>query len=179
MDAGPPSEVPSKSDVESLRSLFLSGFNHPRNSDQDEGMKNQTRSLVLEHFQSLGLETFTHEFVIKHKSPSSSLIGSVLTADESKDDNDRDTETGINLIGILPSKIRSSGQKNVTEHLMVIAAHYDTVSKCPGIDDNGSGSVTTLTCATILSRFIQERGSYESTSILFVLFDLEEKVRSH
>lgn len=172
----PPKE-PSKSDTDTLKSLFLAEFNHPRNSEQNITLKNQSRTFVLDHFKSLGLETFTHEFVIKHRSAPSSLISSAL-ASEGKEDTSKDaTETGINLIGILPSRIRASGS-NASEHLMVIAAHYDTVSKCPGIDDNGSGSVTTLTCASLFTQFVKDRGYlYESTSILFVLFDLEEKVR--
>lgn len=168
---------PSKADIEMLKEMFLSAFNHPRNTEENE--KNQSRSFALDHFQSLGLETFTHEFVIKHRR--NGLIEQFVAFDDNssvdKDENEY-IETGINLIGILPSKLRVSGAKNISENLLVIASHYDTVQKCPGVDDNGSGSVTTLVAASLLSRFVKERGYlYESTSILFVLFDLEEKVR--
>lgn len=159
-----------------MRSLFLNGFNHIRNSETNETLKNHSRTIVLEHFQSLGLETFTHEFTIKHRTQSGGLIGSVLASDDQSIKEEQSSETGINLIGILPSKTRSSGS-NASENLMLIGAHYDTVSKCPGVDDNGSGSVTTMIASTILTEFVRARGySYENTSILFVLFDLEEKV---
>ena len=64
---------------------------------------------------------------------------------------------------------RNRGQPNET--IMVVGGHYDTVEKCPGIDDNGGGSVSTLEAARLLSPY---RGLLNST-IYFTLFDLEEK----
>jgi Zn-dependent M28 family amino/carboxypeptidase len=45
------------------------------------------------------------------------------------------------------------------------------VEKCPGIDDNGAGSVAVLEAARVLSPY---KGLFNST-IYFTLFDLEEK----
>ena len=76
-------------------------------------------------------------------------------------------EPGVNLIGIMPGRYRGT----IDDSLILVGGHYDTVEKSPGVEDNGAGSVAVLETARALAPF---RNRLNST-ILFVLFDLEER----
>jgi hypothetical protein len=52
--------------------------------------------------------------------------------------------------------------------VVIIDAHYDSVSNAPGADDNGSGVVGTMEAARVLSRFPSKK------TIRYIGFDLEE-----
>ena len=53
-----------------------------------------------------------------------------------------------------------------------MGAHYDTVRKSSGVDDNGSGSAAVLEIARLLTK----HKCYFNKTIIFTLFDLEEEV---
>lgn len=146
----PPDSPPALSSIESLNDTFNKFFTHKRSDEHDAALKNESREGALNIFRTLGFETLTQRFEVR---------GSVLS---------RSSKPGTNLIGIMPGKHR--GEPGET--LMVIAGHYDTVDSCPGVDDNGAGSVAVLEAARLLSPY---RGFLNST-IIFALFDLEEKV---
>lgn len=57
----------------------------------------------------------------------------------------------------------------------MIGAHYDTVPKSPGVDDNGSGSVAVLE----LARLLHKHQCKLNMTVIFVLFDMEEDVISY
>lgn len=67
---------------------------------------------------------------------------------------------GVNIVATLPGR--------VTDALVVIGAHHDTVRQTPGADDNGSGLAGLLELARLLPRV-----SWEAT-IQLVAFDFEE-----
>lgn len=80
-------------------------------------------------------------------------------------------DKGHNIIGIYPSIHRETAKKDL-DSILVIGAHYDTVSRSPGVEDNGSGSVAVLE----LARLLQKNQCKLNTTIIFVLFDMEEDV---
>ncbi|MEI6408160.1 MAG: M28 family peptidase [Bacteroidota bacterium] len=69
--------------------------------------------------------------------------------------------TGRNIIGTN----RGTAQ---AEKVVVVDAHYDSVSNAPGADDNGSGTVGVWEIARLLSRYPAKK------SLRFIGFDLEE-----
>lgn len=77
-------------------------------------------------------------------------------------------DKGHNIIGIYPGKFRNTP----LDSIIVIGAHFDTVSRSPGVEDNGSGSATVLEMA----RLLQKHHCKLNTTIIFVLFDMEEDV---
>ena len=77
-------------------------------------------------------------------------------------------QTATNIIAILPGKYRGTPK----DEIYLIGAHYDTVRRSPGIDDNGSGSAAVLEMARLLTK----HKCYFNKTIIFTLFDLEEEV---
>lgn len=69
--------------------------------------------------------------------------------------------TGINVVG-------SAAGTTAAEKVVIIDAHYDTVSNAPGADDNGSGVVGVMEIARLLSRYPSEK------TLRFIGFDFEE-----
>jgi Peptidase family M28 len=69
--------------------------------------------------------------------------------------------TGQNLIASLPGT-------GSAEKVLVVDAHYDTVSNAPGADDNGSGTVGMMEMARLLSRYPSKKTQR------YIGFDLEE-----
>lgn len=69
--------------------------------------------------------------------------------------------TGKNILGTLPGT-------NAADTVIIVDAHYDTVSNAPGADDNGSGTVGVMEIARLLSRYPARR------TLRFIGFDLEE-----
>jgi len=62
-----------------------------------------------------------------------------------------------------------TGTDNTSDEIYIICAHYDTVSNCPGADDDASGVATVLAAAYILSQY-----EFNHT-IRFVTFSGEEQ----
>lgn len=58
------------------------------------------------------------------------------------------------------------------DEIFLVGAHYDTVKKSAGVDDNGSGSAAVLEIARLLTK----HKCYFNRTIIFTLFDLEEEV---
>lgn len=69
--------------------------------------------------------------------------------------------TGRNVIGSNPGTAQA-------EKVVVVDAHYDSVSNAPGADDNGSGTVGVWEIARLLSQYPAKK------SLRFIGFDLEE-----
>jgi aminopeptidase YwaD len=61
------------------------------------------------------------------------------------------------------------GTNQSSDELYIIFGHYDTVSNCPGADDDASGVATVLVAASLLSQY-----TFEHT-IRFVAFSGEEQ----
>lgn len=72
-----------------------------------------------------------------------------------------DEHTGINLIVEIPGSHRA-------DEIIVVGAHYDTVTTTPGADDNASAVAALLECARML------RNSRPRRTIRFVAFACEE-----
>ncbi len=69
--------------------------------------------------------------------------------------------TGKNIIGTHAGAV-------LPQNVVIVDAHYDTVSNAPGADDNGSGTVGVWEAARILSKYRFKK------SLRFIGFDLEE-----
>jgi hypothetical protein len=69
--------------------------------------------------------------------------------------------TGRNLLGTLSGTAAA-------QQVVIVDAHYDTVSNAPGADDNGSGTVGVMEIARLLSRYPAKK------TLRFIGFDLEE-----
>lgn len=69
--------------------------------------------------------------------------------------------TGENLVGSLPGTVAG-------DTVVIVDAHYDTVSNAPGADDNGSGTVGMMEVARLLSRYPAKKTQR------YIGFDLEE-----
>lgn len=104
--------------------------------------KEHVRQTVIDLFKQFGMETDTQEF-------------------------DSFGSKGLNLIGIRPGKNRKAGK---TDSIIVVASHYDTVARAPGVDDNGSGSLAVVEVARLLH---QANADLDHT-VIFVCNDLEE-----
>jgi len=70
-------------------------------------------------------------------------------------------ETGINLVAERPGTDPAAG-------VVLLGAHYDTVVRSPGADDNATGLATALEAARIFSSLDSRR------TLRLVFFDLEE-----
>lgn len=70
--------------------------------------------------------------------------------------------TGVNVIGT------RAGTK-LPDERVVISAHYDSVTNCPGADDNGSGVAGTLEAARVLSKQSHDR------TLVVACWDEEER----
>ncbi|MBL7825261.1 MAG: M28 family peptidase [Saprospiraceae bacterium] len=69
--------------------------------------------------------------------------------------------TGQNLIGTFPGT-------HAPDSVVIVDAHYDSVSNAPGADDNGSGTVGMMEIARLLSRYTMKK------TVRYIGFDLEE-----
>jgi hypothetical protein len=61
------------------------------------------------------------------------------------------------------------GANTLSDEIYIICAHYDTVSSCPGADDDGSGVALVLSAAKLMSSF-----GFNHT-VKFVVFSGEEQ----
>lgn len=72
-----------------------------------------------------------------------------------------------NIVGIWPGKHR----KTKNEKIVLVGAHWDSATKAPGVDDNGSGS----TCLLEIARLIAKHHCRFNHTIMLVWFDYEEQ----
>jgi hypothetical protein len=140
--------VATSADIRLINQTFSETFTLPRSDDHNRQMKETARNAILSRLKEYGVEAFTQPFTA----------------------NKRNTQSkGQNIIGILPGKFRNiEGQDNI----LLVGAHYDTVSVSPGVDDNASGVIVLLELARLLS---QQQSPLNHT-VMFVGFDLEELV---
>lgn len=142
-----------KSSLVSIRNLFNEYFTTVRSSAQESSrlsfltLKRNLRRKFLELGLSTGIQSF-NVTKIRQRQPTK----------------------GHNLIGIWPGNHRNSSSGS--ESILVIGAHYDTVPQSIGIEDNASGSVAVIE----LARLLQQYKCSLNTTIMFVLFDMEEDV---
>lgn len=133
-------------DIEMMRKTMVKLFSKARSHQVNSTHKELIRSKILNRLSAYTSETFCQEFTGRDRS------GAIVK--------------GVNVIGLLPGRLRGEHGEGV----LVIGAHYDTVSTCPGVDDNGSGTMAVLESARLLSH---KMGQLNHT-IIFVTFDLEE-----
>ena len=139
--------TPPSADLTVMNETFFDIFNNPRSDDYNKQMKETARNAILDQFRTYGVEAFTQAFTAnKRGSPNK----------------------GTNIIAILPGKYRGVEGK---DNIILIGAHYDTVSVSPGIDDNASGVIVLLELARLLKQLPQL-----NHTVMFVGFDLEELV---
>ncbi|KAI2806162.1 hypothetical protein BLOT_005173 [Blomia tropicalis] len=113
------------------------------------------RENLKEKFLSFGLKTAFHVFKTE-ETPSKVYQGGV-----------KKRQSATNIISILPGKYRGT----LRDEIYLIGAHYDTVRKSCGVDDNGSGSAAVIEIARLLTK----HKCYFNKTIIFTLFDLEEE----
>jgi hypothetical protein len=70
---------------------------------------------------------------------------------------------GTNIVGTIP------GIDSSSDEIYIICAHYDTVSGCPGADDDGSGTVAVMAAAYLMRQY-----AFQHT-VKFVAFSGEEQ----
>lgn len=135
-----------KSDKTRVIEMFNKFFIKARSHD-DQQQKEYVRDGVILRLRELGFET---SFLQK-----------------SRFEFRRRPAFSYNMISILPGKYRQTKR----DKIVLIGAHWDSATKAPGVDDNGSGS----TCLLEIARLISEnRCSFEHT-VMLVWFDYEEQ----
>jgi len=73
---------------------------------------------------------------------------------------------GANIFGVLPGKLWGTSR----DRLVIIGAHWDTMTETDGYNDNGSGVAAVL---EIARQFVESKCRPKNT-IIFATFDLEE-----
>ncbi|XP_054165828.1 uncharacterized protein LOC128963350 [Oppia nitens] len=136
------------SSVDSIKDTILKYFSHVRSYRGDRSYYRKLKRTLKDTFLQLGLTTALQSFWPK----------------EMPKVNSRDK--AHNIIGIWPGTQRGTPK----DKIIVIGAHYDTVSSSPGVDDNGSGSAAVLEIAKLVA---QNNCKLDKT-LMFVLFDMEE-----
>ena len=137
----------SGSNTDMMTRIFNELFLHRRSDDFSSDLKKKSREGIIDKLSHYTLETTSQEFFAKDSS------GNVIQ--------------GVNIIGVIPGKNRNKPG----DEILLIGAHYDTDANSPGVDDNGSGVVSMLEVARLLSPHM---GSMTKT-VMLVAFDLEEK----
>ncbi|KPM08944.1 M28 Zn-Peptidase-like protein [Sarcoptes scabiei] len=132
-------------------------FSKPRHWSEDKNYMRDLREAIKEKFLSFGLKTAFHVFKTEYNNEK---LQSLYP--------DKKRQTATNIIAILPGKYRGTPK----DEIYLIGAHYDTVQKSPGIDDNGSGAAAVIEIA----RLFTKHKCYFNKTIIFTLFDLEEEV---
>ena len=122
-------------------------LSRPRSDDHSRPLKDIARNAIISKMRDYKLDAFTQSFTANKR-------GIV--------------QKGMNLIGILPGRFRDVAGK---DQILLVGAHYDTVSSSAGIDDNASGMIVLLE----LARILMNQGQLNHT-VMFVGFDLEELV---
>lgn len=121
----------------------------------DAANKQIIREYIISKFNNFKMKTYKQPFSIA--STSSNQV-----------------KKGANLFSYYPSIYRRQANKEnrrpLGDRILVLGAHYDTVSQSPGIDDNASGVVNLLE----LARLLTENRINLNYTIIFVCFDFEE-----
>lgn len=137
----------SGANVDMITKIFNDLFLHKRSDDADPDLKAKSRQGIIDRLSHYTLETTSQEFFAKTSN------GKVIK--------------GINIVGVIPGKNRGKPG----DEIVLVGAHYDTDANSPGVDDNGSGVVSMLEIARILSPYMGKL----SRTVFLVAFDLEEK----
>ncbi|MCL2816529.1 MAG: M28 family peptidase, partial [Oscillospiraceae bacterium] len=111
-----------------------------------------SRDFIFDYLEELGYDAEIHEFSME------TWIWNPET-----EEGEVAEITGYNVIGIKPADSLSD-----TGDILVLGAHYDTVARTPGANDNGSGTVAVLEIARLIADLPSD------TEIRFALFDGEE-----
>lgn len=118
----------------------------PRNARENPDDHARAADWIAAEFEQIGLATTRQSFDIPAQSP---------------------PRQGSNVIGTLNSPPGDSSGSPYSPPIL-IGAHYDTVPRSPGADDNASGVAAMLECARVLSESKLDR------ELIFVAFDAEE-----
>lgn len=133
--------------VERIKNFFDQYFSAPRISTiKNTNSFIQLKRALLQKFIQSGLQTAFQSFYFR-------------------------MFMGHNIIGIYPGVYRKNNQKHL-DNIIVIGAHFDTIQKSPGVHDNGSGSVAVM---ELIQLIVENQCQFNST-IIFILFDMEERV---
>ena len=138
----------SEASLSIINQTFSDIFLRVRSDDHSPQLKEVARNKIIDRLRDLKIEAFTQSFTTMKR-------GASLK--------------GMNIIGILPGRHRNVPGK---DRIILVGAHYDTVSTSPGVDDNASGMIVVLELARILSN-----QPLLNHTVMFVGFDLEELVR--
>lgn len=122
-------------------------LSRPRSDEHNRMLKDVARNSILNKMRDYKMEAFSQSFTASKRGI---------------------PQKGMNLIGIVPGRYRDVPGK---DQILLIGAHYDTVSSSAGIDDNASGMIVLLE----LGRILMNQGQLNHT-VMFVGFDLEELV---
>lgn len=122
-------------------------LSRPRSDDHNRMLKDVARNAILNKMRDYKMEAFSQAFTASKRGT---------------------PQKGMNLIGIVPGRYRDVPGK---DQILLIGAHYDTVSSSAGIDDNASGMIVLLE----IGRILMNNGQLNHT-VMFVGFDLEELV---
>ncbi|KAI1285120.1 hypothetical protein HDE_12168 [Halotydeus destructor] len=141
-----------ETDIETLNRTFVDYFSVQRSHEFNESLKSDIRHNIIKKLKSYhGIQVLTQDFTVRVWRGSRQF-----------------KLQGKNIVAILPGKYRNTDNDSIT----LFGGHYDTVKQCPGVDDNGSGSVTVMELARLSSK--QARTEQFKQTLMFVLFDLEE-----
>lgn len=138
----------SEASLSIINQTFSDIFLRVRSDDHSPQLKEVARNKIIERLRDLKIEVFTQSFTTMKR-------GANLK--------------GMNIIGILPGRHQNVPGK---DRILLVGAHYDTVSTSPGVDDNASGMIVVMELARILSN-----QPLLNHTVMFVGFDLEELVR--
>lgn len=136
-------------DISAMEKNLRDYFSRTRHHDVDQAYKDRAMNFIFDEFERLGLDTEFQNFQEPRVSS---------------------TKNFTNVIGIL----KGEHFGNLTDRIVGVAAHYDTVSTTAGVDDNGAGVVAMLDVARQLTEMYRH-GTKRNNTILFVSFDIEEQ----
>lgn len=163
--------------IEVLNATIRQYFAQPRYWPDDMGYMRDLRESLKEKFLSYGLKTAFHVFKTEYNSnnlvreANKCFVNTLfLCFQQASYPTIKRRQTATNIIAVLPGKYRDSPN----DEIYLVGAHYDTVRKSVGVDDNGSGSTAVLEIARLLTK----HKCYFNKTIIFTLFDLEEEVKS-
>lgn len=139
------SEAP-RSEREHVLEMYKKFFTQPRSHD-DQQQKEYVREGVIMRLRELGFET---SFLQK-----------------SRFEFRRRPAFCYNMISVLPGRHRQTRR----DKIVLLGAHWDSYTKAPGVDDNGSGS----TCLLEIARIISANRCKFNHTVMLVWFDYEEQ----
>ena len=125
-----------------LESMMSSVFTMPRNHERDPDLKNELGGYIWAKMGVSGLVTSVQSYQYP------------------------DGPRGNNILGLLPGVFWGTARDRV----LVVGAHWDTVTNTGGLDDNGSGAAAVLEVA----RALGQANCSNNNTVIFVTYDLEE-----